>query len=78
MTEKNELFEGEVIWFNKRRGIGFIARKGEKDIFVHFTNIQMEGYKFLKQGQKVSFEIGQNHAGDQAVSVKVLEEPKDE
>ena len=64
--------QGEVIWFNSARGYGFISREdGEKDIFVHHTAIQMEGYRTLKEGQKVSFEEEQGPNGLQAGNVTV-------
>ena len=54
--------EGTVKWFNPEKGYGFISQKGGEDVFVHFSEIKMEGFKTLDEGQKVSFEIttGQN------------------
>lgn len=50
--------QGTVKWFNAEKGYGFIANdEGGDDIFVHFSAIQAEGYRKLKEGQKVSFEI---------------------
>lgn len=67
---------GICAWFDAKRGIGFIERdNGEKDLFVHWSNIEMDGFKTLKPGQPVSFEIGENHKGPQAVMVKILGEP---
>ena len=79
MTEKlSNDFTGLVAWFDAKKGIGFITRdNGEKDLFVHWTNIEMEGFKTLKPGQPVSFEIGENHRGPQAINVKILGEPKE-
>lgn len=69
---------GVCLWFDAKKGIGFIGRdNGEKDLFVHWTNIEMEGFKTLKPGQPVSFEIGENHRGPQAINVKILGEPKE-
>jgi len=66
---------GVVAWFDPKKGIGFITRdNGDKDLFVHWTNIEMEGFKTLKPGQPVSFELGENHRGQQAVLVKILGE----
>ena len=54
--------EGTVKWFNAEKGYGFISQKNGEDVFVHFSEIKMEGYKTLDEGQRVSFEIttGQN------------------
>ncbi|HEX9093570.1 MAG TPA: cold-shock protein [Coriobacteriia bacterium] len=54
--------EGTVKWFNPDKGYGFISHEGGEDVFVHFSEIQMEGFKALDEGQAVSFEIttGQN------------------
>jgi CspA family cold shock protein len=79
MVELNNENTGKVAWFDARRGVGFVIRdNGEKDLFVHWSNIDMDGFKTLKAGQIVSFEIGENHRGPQAVSVKVLREPEEE
>jgi CspA family cold shock protein len=64
--------QGTVIWFNNQKGYGFISREdGEKDLFVHHTAIQMKGYRTLKEGQKVSFEVEQGPNGLQAANVTV-------
>ena len=64
--------QGTVIWFNNQKGYGFIQRHdGEKDLFVHHSCINMEGYRTLKEGQKVSFEVGQGPKGPQAENVTV-------
>ena len=54
--------KGTVKWFNNQKGYGFISQKDGEDLFVHFSEIQMDGYKTLDEGAKVSFEIttGQN------------------
>ena len=49
--------EGTVKWFNPEKGYGFISREGGDDIFVHFSEIQMDGYKTLEEGARVSFEV---------------------
>jgi CspA family cold shock protein len=67
---------GTVVWFSNSRGIGFIARDDEKDIFVHWSDIVSEGYKTLKKGQKVTFTIGLNNRKEiKATEVTVVEEP---
>ncbi len=63
---------GTVKWFNAAKGYGFIAREGGKDVFVHFSAIQMEGYKVLNEGDRVEFAIEDSTKGPQAVSVVKL------
>jgi CspA family cold shock protein len=61
---------GIVKWFNNAKGYGFIQPdEGEQDIFVHFSSIQAEGYKTLKEGQPVSFESQEGPKGLQATNV---------
>ena len=62
--------EGTVKWFNDKKGFGFIAPKdGDKDLFVHMNEIQMDGFKTLKEGQEVDFEEGSSDKGPCAVNV---------
>jgi CspA family cold shock protein len=62
---------GTVKWFSRVKGYGFIAPDdGEKEIFVHFSGIQGEGYRNLQQGQRVSYVVEQTPKGPQAVEVK--------
>lgn len=63
---------GTVKWFNASKGYGFIARTGGEDVFVHYSEIQTEGYRTLNEGQKVEFDIEQGRKGLQAVRVVVL------
>ena len=60
---------GTVKWFNETKGFGFIEREGCQDVFVHHTAIQMEGFKTLKEGQKVTMEVTQSQKGPQAENV---------
>ncbi len=61
---------GKVKWFNDAKGFGFIEQEnGGKDIFVHFSAIQDEGFKTLREGQEVSFEIVEGPKGPQATNV---------
>ena len=60
---------GIVKWFNNEKGFGFISVEGEDDVFVHFSAIQNDGYKTLKEGEKVSFDITQGNRGPQAENV---------
>jgi cold shock protein len=61
--------QGTVKWFNAEKGFGFIAVDGGQDVFVHYSAIQMDGYKSLEEGQRVSFEVVQGAKGPQADQV---------
>jgi len=61
--------EGTVKWFDDRKGYGFITRADGKDVFVHFSNITREGFKSLKEGDKVSFDVQESERGPQAINV---------
>jgi len=63
---------GTVKFFNAEKGFGFISREGGDDVFVHFSNIQADGYKSLDEGQKVEFDITKGQKGDQAENVRVI------
>ena len=64
------LLEGTVKWFNNEKGFGFIQpNDGGKDVFVHFSAIQVEGYKTLTEGQEVNFEVSEGERGLQATNV---------
>ena len=65
----SEKVVGTVKWFNEEKGYGFIEREGESDVFVHFRSIEMDGFKVLKEGQKVQFTIGEGRKGPQAENV---------
>lgn len=60
---------GRVKWFNDSKGYGFIEQEGGRDIFVHYTAIQGDGFKSLAEGQKVEFEIIEGAKGPQATKV---------
>jgi len=65
--------QGTVKWFNASKGYGFISVEGGEDLFVHFSEIQGEGYKSLDEGQAVEFEITTGNNGKkQASNVKVV------
>jgi CspA family cold shock protein len=69
-----ERYIGTVKWFSAPKGYGFIGRSdGEEDVFVHFSAIQMEGYKRLKEGQTVEFSIEDGPKGLQAANVILAE-----
>ena len=61
--------EGTVKWFDDRKGFGFVERENGEDVFVHFSNVNMEGFKSLEQGDKVSFDVEKTDRGLQAVNV---------
>jgi len=63
---------GRVKWFNDAKGYGFIEQEGGRDIFVHYTAIEGEGFKSLTEGQKVEFEIIEGAKGPQATKVTKL------
>jgi CspA family cold shock protein len=64
--------QGKVKWFNSEKGFGFIEREGGDDVFVHFSAIQMDGYKALAEGQLVEFDIVKGERGSQAANVTKL------
>ena len=68
----SERQSGTVKWFNDEKGFGFIAREGERDVFVHFRSIEGTGRKTLKEGQQVQFTIGEGLKGPQAENVVPL------
>ena len=61
--------KGTVKWFSNQKGYGFITPENGKDVFVHFSAIQGDGYKTLNEGDQVEFEIQQGPKGEQAVNV---------
>ncbi len=64
--------KGTVKWFNDKKGFGFLSREDGDDVFVHHTSIQAEGFKTLREGQEVEFEVQDGPKGPQAVNVKAL------
>lgn len=64
--------QGTVKWFNAEKGYGFISVDDDKDVFVHFSAINADGYRSLEEGQRVSLEVVQGQKGPQAQGVTVL------
>jgi CspA family cold shock protein len=64
--------KGRVKWFNDQKGFGFIEVEGAKDVFVHHSSIQGEGFKSLKEGDEVEFETSQGPKGPQATNVRMI------
>ena len=64
---------GKEKWFNAEKGYGFITSDEGKDIFVHYSAIQADGFRSLEEGQKVSFEIVESDRGQQAANVVVTD-----
>lgn len=64
--------KGTVKWFNNQKGYGFITAEDGKDVFVHFSGLNMEGFKTLEEGAAVEFDITDGAKGSQAVNVEVV------
>jgi CspA family cold shock protein len=65
--------KGRVKWFSEKKGYGFITQEDGNDVFVHYSAISTEGFKTLREGDEVEFEISQGEKGLQATNVTVLE-----
>lgn len=70
--EEKTLPEGTVKWFSDQKGYGFIEQENGNDLFVHFSEIQGDGFKTLAEGQKVTFEPTEGPKGPQATNVRVI------
>lgn len=66
------MVKGTVKWFNDKKGYGFLSREDGDDVFVHFSNIEGEGFKTLREGDAVEFEVQDGPKGPQAVNVKSM------
>ncbi len=67
-----ETTRGTVKWFNAEKGFGFITADGGQDVFVHYSNIDMTGFRVLEEGQAVEFAVGTGQKGPQAEAVRVV------
>jgi CspA family cold shock protein len=63
---------GTVKWFNAEKGYGFIEREDGDDLFVHYSAIQISGYRTLEEGQRVEFDIGPGKKGEEAHNVRPI------
>jgi CspA family cold shock protein len=63
---------GTVKWFDQKKGYGFIQRNDGSDIFVHYSDIESEGFKLLHEGDNVEFELSQGDIGPKAAKVKTV------
>ncbi len=63
---------GTVKFFNNEKGYGFIARDGQPDVFVHYSNITGAGFRSLNEGDQVEFEVGPGRKGEEALNVRLL------
>lgn len=63
---------GVVKWFNEKKGFGFISKEDGEDIFVHYTGIAGDGFKSLREGAAVEFEIEDSDKGQRAVNVNII------
>jgi cold shock protein len=69
---RNTLATGTVKFFNAEKGFGFISREQGDDVFVHYSNIQGDGYKSLAEGQQVEFDVAPGRKGEEAQNVRAI------
>lgn len=65
--------KGTVKWFNNQKGYGFITDESGNDVFVHFSGLNMEGFKTLEENQTVEFDVTEGAKGPQAINVTVVQ-----
>ena len=65
--------QGKIKWFDNEKGFGFISGDGEQDIFVHHTAILVDGYRSLKEGQRVEYDLEPGPKGPKAINVRPME-----
>jgi len=71
-TWRKDMAEGTVKWFNDAKGFGFIEQDNGPDVFVHFSEIQGDGFKSLAEGDRVTFEVTQGQKGPQSANVRKI------
>lgn len=69
----SEREQGTVKWFNNAKGYGFIERSSGGDIFVHYSSINLEGFRTLRKGQQVTYVVGESENGPQAFEIEIVE-----
>lgn len=67
-----KMSKGTVKWFNNQKGYGFLSDESGNDVFVHYSGLNMDGFKSLEEGQAVEFEVTQGAKGPQAVNVTLI------
>ena len=67
------MVNGRVKWFNDKKGFGFIEQENGPDVFVHHSNINASGFKSLKEGDRVTFDVEKGPKGSSAVNVKLVD-----
>jgi CspA family cold shock protein len=72
LKEIASMAEGIVKWFNEKKGYGFIEQDDGRNLFVHYSNINMSGFKTLSQGDRVSFDVKEGNRGLEAMNVSKL------
>jgi CspA family cold shock protein len=70
--QEKRMTQGTVKWFNAEKGFGFITVADGQDVFVHYSNIDMTGFRVLEEGQTVEFTVGAGQKGPQAEAVRVV------
>lgn len=71
--KENNKMTGTVKWFNNQKGYGFITNENREDVFVHYSGINMEGFKTLEEGKNVIFDVTEGKHGLQAINVQAVE-----
>ena len=72
LTRRKQMTQGTVKWFNAEKGFGFIARTDGPDVFVHYSEIDGQGFRSLEENQQVEFEVTQGAKGPQASRVQAI------
>lgn len=67
-------YKGTIKWFNNAKGYGFVGRDGAPDLFVHYSSIQQDGYRSLREGDEIEFDVVQGSKGPQADQVVIVKQ----